>query len=585
MGLRLWLPLKGDLINRGLEPGIKVTNNQNLVTFTNNGKLGGQCAQFNSTNKNCYLQTNYYTNFGTNNFSIAFWIKIDADNVPDNYTHIVSSKGWGASDSGVCIAYFKGDDSTEATLMFRTSGQRAGCPITNFSNKWIHFIAIRDDTVSKNVRFFVNGIAIEPSGSMTIVNTGNTAFRIGIDTDKHYFPASMQMQDVRIYDHALSDKEAKELAKGLVLHYKLDYINLINKNTLTNDCYINANGTLTSTSGWFATDFIPVSFNHTYQTYKLSTGGSGTYIAFYNNAKVKTRTIAITANQDNTLIPESTETFIRLSIRNLANELKTALFYEIPTEVKDVSGYNHDGTIVGDLTLTPDTSRYQLCIQKPSGAYIRVNNRPNTIGAKDAITVNIWVNFSTWGNPISCTESGGWNFENSSGLRFIIYIASVGYKAAQSSVTPTSLANNWHMLTGTMDSSNVKFYIDGEEKGSIATGSTNGIGYANNYIFIGGEAAGNSTSPTNSNFVGKISDVRIYATALSNDDIKELYETSASIDNQSNIYSRQFEETNLNKISITDRGQLQMDAIEEDSSTASFYKDTKEIKGQLIYEY
>jgi hypothetical protein len=148
--------------------------------------------------------------------------------------------------------------------MFRTSGQRAGCLITNFSNKWIHFIAIRDDTVSKNVRFFVNGIAIEPSGSMTIVNTGNTAFRIGIDTDKHYFPASMQIQDVRIYDHALSDKEAKELAKGLVLHYKLDYINLINKNTLTNDCYINANGTLTSTSGWFATDFIPVSFNHTY---------------------------------------------------------------------------------------------------------------------------------------------------------------------------------------------------------------------------------------------------------------------------------------------------------------------------------
>jgi hypothetical protein len=135
------------------------------------------------------------------------------------------------------------------------------------------------------------------------------------------------------------------------------------------------------------------------------------------------------------------------------------------------------------------------------------------------------------------------------------------------------------MLTGTMDSSNVKFYIDGEEKGSIATGSTNGIGYANNYIFIGGEAAGNSTSPTNSNFVGKISDVRIYATALSDDDIKELYETSVSIDNKSNIYSRQFEENDLNKISITNRGQLQMDAIEENSSTASFYKDTKDVKG------
>jgi hypothetical protein len=30
------------------------------------------------------------------------------------------------------------------------------------------------------------------------------------------------MNDVRIYDHALSTKEVEEIAKGLVLHYKLD---------------------------------------------------------------------------------------------------------------------------------------------------------------------------------------------------------------------------------------------------------------------------------------------------------------------------------------------------------------------------
>ena len=161
---------------------------------------------------------------------------------------------------------------------------------------------------------------------------------------------------------------------------------------------------------------------------------------------------------------------------------------------------------------------------------------------KDAITVNLWQYATSWSNVISCTEGGGWNFENSSGLRFPVYISGVGYKIAQSTVTPASLNNGWHMLTGTMDKDNIKIYIDGEEVGTIATGSTNGIGYANNYLFICVEAAGNTTTPANSNYTGNISDVRIYATALTPAQILELYHTSVSIDNKNNIYARELVE-------------------------------------------
>lgn len=99
------------------------------------------------------------------------------------------------------------------------------------------------------------------------------------------------------------------------------------------------------------------------------------------------------------------------------------------------------------------------------------------------------------------------------------------------------------MLTGTFDKATVKIYIDGELKATTTTSSTNDIGYANNYLFIGAEAAGNSTNPETSTFVGNISDVRIYATALSAAAIKDLYETSAEIDKNGNIYAREIIES------------------------------------------
>lgn len=199
------------------------------------------------------------------------------------------------------------------------------------------------------------------------------------------------------------------------------------------------------------------------------------------------------------------------------------------TKVWDSSGYNNDGIISGTLSIDTDTPKYKYSTIFSSGAnYI---NAGRGAMVKDSITVNLWCKFSTWGNPISCTEGGGWNFENSNNsIRFPVYISGVGYKVAESNIAPGTLANAWHMLTGTFDKTNVKIYIDGELKNTIATDSTNGIGYnGGNVIFIGAEAAGSQT-PASTSFIGKISDVRIYATALSPEDIKSLYQNCVTID-------------------------------------------------------
>ena len=92
----------------------------------------------------------------------------------------------------------------------------------------------------------------------------------------------------------------------------------------------------------------------------------------------------------------------------------------------------------------------------------------------DSITVNLWMNYATWDRPVSCTESGGWNFETSP-VQFAIYIYGVGYltsKNGYAKATAQPSANEWHMITGTYDriAQTTSIYIDGELEGRAVCG-------------------------------------------------------------------------------------------------------------------
>jgi hypothetical protein len=69
-----------------------------------------------------------------------------------------------------------------------------------------------------------------------------------------------------------------------------------------------------------------------------------------------------------------------------------------------------------------------------------------------------------------------------------------------------------------------------------------------------------------------MSDFRMYFTALSESDIKELYNTSAVIDNEGNLYVREDVEVDSGAVKVNKAGVFNNTGLTEDKTTASFYK-------------
>lgn len=222
---------------------------------------------------------------------------------------------------------------------------------------------------------------------------------------------------------------------------------------------------------------------------------------------------------------------------------------------EDSSGYLYDTITQGTLTWAGATNRY-------NGSVLFNGLNTNYIYRDRFDWLKPPFTFSCWCNQISRTSQKG-----STGTATTQFIESQGrdcglagfslvlangvprlYLGTETDGTyhqinsDTALAlNTWHMLTGTYDGTTVKLYVDGVLKASKAVATAIDWSQAAGFT-IGKMAYQHTTATDYFPFNGYINDVRVYATALSADDVSKLCRKGAYIDNKGYVGAYEFME-------------------------------------------
>ena len=214
---------------------------------------------------------------------------------------------------------------------------------------------------------------------------------------------------------------------------------------------------------------------------------------------------------------------------NSSDALATAMGLNGTTEY-DTSGYCNNGEKIGALTYTSDTPKYQVSTHIGStSSKIHISNFP-TSGFGNSYS------FAWWGKRTS-NNPMFWGF--SDGIRLNgMYIGTLWntgdgsnnplYKIGTTTQVTAPSVNVWHHYVMIGNGTKCYVYLDGELWAEAKTYKA----ISGTSIYINGW---NSTTDYCSDNTD-ISDFRIYATALSADDVKSLYQNSAYIDSSGNVY-------------------------------------------------
>lgn len=588
MSLLVWYPLQGDTLNRGTL-GAELNPTASGVTYE--AGILGQSLHTGSLTQTSTQAKKWMGNTVT----IAMWVYIRPDGTWHNGSPFFCGSNGMTAPYNRKFTMFCYDGTTDGSAKTslhcswqhdESNGTYWGAAYKNFFelNKWVH-LCIVQDAATETITVYRNG----DEYSKTTVS-GLASMKISQIQDSVPFCPSVDYQqlcDIRIYDHALSPLEVKELSRALIVHYTFDdvtaegttnilngawphstfreaplgaysnFTNQLNSGTIEvanfNDqrcLHIHSNGgnnRCYQTVSTLAGKTYTVSINYYSSSNNLGLtierhGGdyywAGTHASYTTPRKWARLSVTVTNTSDTTLY-----IFLRV------NEGTDAYINDIQVEEKDhptsYTPSTRSSMIHNETGLSQPVEKHniQLSSDAASGEY-SLNCHKTTwlksltsTGGQEQITLAAWVNPRSYSGD--CVIIGGCYLcvTGSGYLTTYCYGKNPeGYFTGSKTKIPL---NTWTHIAVTWNTTHCIGYVNGNEEFKVACTGTTPRGGNHDKKDVGSEnGVGNRA------FDGLIDDVRVYNTSLSAEDIYDLVHTKGYITNCGDMIINQLVEEN-----------------------------------------
>lgn len=587
--LCLWLPFTdGTTKNQGLINDEFITSID--PTFSNDGKLG-KCLEQGQFDMSATMTSKILNNQA---LTICFWIYVNAEEGSKGGT-IFGNINTNVEFNNRKFSIFQYPTCNDLHLSWMNDAANAFMMTPIYkgvlpSYQWTH-VAITYHNPTMTV--YINGIKKYTYSSVS--NSSSFEYQTRVVWQNAY----RKLNDFRIYNECLSPRQVKEISKGLVCHYPMGNVdgkiggrNLLVKtnqgkinwsNSHVDGSYscesVNWNGInavkmscTTPTTSWkmFTFNGLLENFDKLEPSaiYTLSYDVIGNIKVGFSNLWDSGATHSIIVSAQETVIKKTYgfHYIVNITLKDALNKSRQVVYFTnnlkagesviianlklekgnkataytpCPTDdpvmydnmIYDTSGYCNNGSVTDSTcpTWSSDTPRYKgSYVFNGNNQYLKFQN-PITSSSTD-FTISCWVKFDdTTGNSTICTMrtavgNGIALFKIGNKIRF-------DDNAQFTFSDYTISANAWTHVVVTRSSSCKNLYVNGILKQTVNT-----VGDMKLISNVGTIGASSQSGDGISNYLnGQLSDFRIYATALDNQTIEELYKVGASVDSSGNL--------------------------------------------------